>query len=52
LIFTGTAEANSIVEVYINGILSGTTPVNASGSWLYDYRGVTLSDGNYDLVVK
>ena len=33
--FTGTAEANSTVSVYIDGVFSGTTTADASGNWSY-----------------
>ncbi|WP_260923247.1 Ig-like domain-containing protein [Novosphingobium sp. 9] len=34
-LLAGTAEANTIVSIYNNGALLGTTTANASGAWTY-----------------
>ena len=47
LMFEGTAEANSTVEVFINAVSIGTTTTDASGDWSYDHRGTSLSPGTY-----
>ncbi|MDJ1173777.1 Ig-like domain-containing protein [Roseofilum capinflatum] len=49
LVFAGTGEANSTIEVFIDGSSIGTTPANGSGSWSFDHTGTTLADGNYNL---
>ncbi len=48
LVFNGTAEANSIVELFINASSVGTTTADASGNWTYDHSSVTLADGTYN----
>ena len=45
---TGTAEANSLVTVYIDGEAVGTTTADESGAWSYSLSTV-LSDGNHSL---
>ncbi|MCE7996431.1 MAG: T9SS type A sorting domain-containing protein, partial [Roseivirga sp.] len=45
LSFTGTAEANSTVEVFIDGSSIGTTTVDGSGDFTYDHTATTLTDG-------
>jgi hypothetical protein len=40
----GTAEANSTVSVYANGILAGTTTANASGGFSFTFTS-SLADG-------
>ena len=40
----GTADAGSVVSVYFDGVLAGTAPVDASGSWSY-----TASSDMYEL---
>jgi hypothetical protein len=47
LIISGTAEANSTVEVFRDSASIGTTPADESGNWAFDYTGVSLSDGSY-----
>lgn len=47
LTISGTAEANSTVEVFRDGGSIGTTPVNGSGDWTFDYTGTSLDDGLY-----
>jgi len=51
LIFSGTAEADSTVNVYLDGVLLGTAPA-AGGSWAYDHTAVTLSEANYVLTAE
>ncbi len=45
LIFHGTAEANSTVEVFLDGVSKGTTTANGSGAWSFDYTGTPLVNG-------
>ncbi|MDP3156351.1 MAG: Ig-like domain-containing protein [Archangium sp.] len=42
--FSGTAEANATVTVFIDGVAAGTTVADASGAWSFDAP-VTLIDG-------
>lgn len=46
LLFNGTAEADSTVEVFIGGSSIGTTTATG-GSWTFDHTGTTLSEGTY-----
>ncbi|GAB5527168.1 MAG: hypothetical protein Roseis2KO_50400 [Roseivirga sp.] len=48
-IFSGTAEANSTVEVFIDGSSIGTTTADGSGNWTFDHSGTALADGNYSV---
>ena len=43
----GTSVANSTVQVFSNGIAIGTTQVNGSGTWQFDYSHTTLAAGTY-----
>lgn len=47
LIFNGTAEARSKVDVFINNSRIGTTNADAQGKWSYDYTGFKFPDGKY-----
>ncbi len=49
LIFNGTAEANSTVEVFIDGGSIGTTTADGTGNWTYDHSGSALSDAGYNI---
>ncbi len=42
----GTAGANDIVTVFLNGTIAGTTTANSAGSWSFT-RTTALSDGSY-----
>ncbi len=44
----GSAEADSTISVYINGVLSGTTTANPDGSWSYTVP-TALTDNTYAL---
>ncbi|MBU2996462.1 Ig-like domain-containing protein [Cellulophaga baltica] len=52
LIFSGTSEADSTVEVFIDGTSIGTTITDGSGNWTFDYTGSTLADGDYDITAQ
>ena len=56
LIFSGTAEANNTVEVFLDdgsGAVSlGTTTANGSGAWTFDHRGTVLADDTYTLTAQ
>ncbi len=49
LIFNGTAEANSTVEMFIDGTSIGTTTADGSGNWTFDHSATTLADADYDV---
>ncbi len=52
LIFSGTAEVNSLVEIFIDGNSIGTTLTDAFGEWTYDHSALTLNDGSYDITTR
>ncbi len=52
LSFSGTAEANTTVEVFIDAGSIGTTTADGSGNWTYDHSAITLSDGDYSVTAK
>ncbi|MGB0429523.1 MAG: Ig-like domain-containing protein, partial [Bacteroidia bacterium] len=47
LIISGTAEANSTVEIYVGSTSIGTATADGSGDWSYDYTATSLSAGTY-----
>ncbi|MGC4024957.1 MAG: BspA family leucine-rich repeat surface protein [Mesorhizobium sp.] len=47
LIFTGHAEANGSVELFIDGTSIGTTTVDGLGEWSFDHTGTALANGSY-----
>jgi len=47
LVFSGTAEANTTVTVYVDSVAKGTTLTDATGHWSFDYTGTVLVNGNY-----
>ncbi|MCP5019410.1 MAG: hemagglutinin, partial [Ketobacter sp.] len=49
LLISGTAEANSSVEVFIDAVSIGAATTDGSGNWSYDHTGTTLADGSYSL---
>ncbi len=52
LTFMGVAEANSSVEVFIDGTSIGTTSADGSGDWTFDHSGTTLTDAVYSVTAK
>jgi hypothetical protein len=48
LIFAGTAEADSTVEVFLDGTSLGSVTATG-GNWSFDHTGTTLTDGTYIL---
>ncbi|MCE7997171.1 MAG: T9SS type A sorting domain-containing protein [Roseivirga sp.] len=52
LIFAGTAEANSTVEVFIDGSSIGTTTTDGSGGWSYNHSATTLADASYSITAN
>lgn len=49
LIFNGTAEAGSEVELFVDDESIGTTTADAQGEWSYDYTDFEFADGEYEL---
>ncbi len=49
LTISGTAEPNSTLELYLDGVSLGTVAVDGDGNWTYDHTGTTLADGPYVL---
>ncbi|POT27985.1 large repetitive protein [Citrobacter freundii] len=47
---SGTAEANSTVRIYDNGVLIGSAPVDGTGAWNFT-PGTPLANGNHALTV-
>lgn len=47
--FTGTAEANSTVEVFLDGSSIGNASTDGSGNWAYDHSSTSLIDGSYSI---
>ena len=56
LIFSGTAEANNTVEVFLDdgsGAVSlGTTTADGAGDWTFNHTGSVLADDTYTLTVQ
>lgn len=43
----GTAEANAVVEVTVDGVAIGTTIANGDGQWLFDHTEIELEPGKH-----
>ncbi|NVJ46376.1 MAG: Ig-like domain-containing protein, partial [Cytophagia bacterium] len=52
LMISGTAEANILVEVFIDGTSIGTTASDANGDWIFDNTANTLEGGYYTITAK
>lgn len=52
LSFTGTAEANSSVEVFIDGTGIGSANADGNGDWTFDHTDTTLADAVYNVTAK
>lgn len=52
LVFNGTAEANSSVELFKGGSSVGTTTTSGGGAWTFDYTGTTLPEGSHAFTAK
>ncbi|EGL8547713.1 Ig-like domain repeat protein [Salmonella enterica] len=50
-LFTGMAEANAKVSIYVDGVLSGEAIAGDDGVWNYQFT-TALSDGSHDVTVK
>lgn len=51
LVFHGTAEAGSTVEIRLGGTSLGIVAAGADGQWSFDYSATPLNDGTYALDV-
>ncbi|WP_336055166.1 Ig-like domain-containing protein, partial [Nitratireductor sp. CH_MIT9313-5] len=49
LYFLGTAEANAVVHVFLDGVEIGSVIAEPTGAWRYDHTGTTLNDGVYQV---
>ncbi|OEK00317.1 hypothetical protein BFP97_01770 [Roseivirga sp. 4D4] len=52
LSFSGTAEANATIEVFIDGTSIGTTTADGAGQWIFNHEGTTLADAVYSVTAK
>ncbi len=52
LAFHGTADANSIVEVFIDGTSIGTSTTDGSGEWTHLHVFTNLPDASYSVTAK
>ncbi|EDU7099632.1 Ig-like domain repeat protein [Salmonella enterica] len=50
-LFTGMAEANAKVSIYVDGVLSGEAIAGDNGVWNFQFT-TALSDGSHDVTVK
>ncbi|EJC3378211.1 non-fimbrial adhesin SiiE [Salmonella enterica] len=50
-LFTGMAEANAKVSIYVDGVLSGEAIAGDDGVWNFQFT-TALSDGSHDVTVK
>ncbi len=49
LVFTGTAESGSTVELRLQGVPIGNALVGPAGTWSYDHTGLPLAAGSHAL---
>ena len=52
LIINGSAENNSNVEVFVDGVSVGSTTADNAGSWSFDYTNTILNDGSYSFTAQ
>ncbi len=52
LFFTGKAEGNDTVELWLDGETIGTLTASLSGNWSMDYTAVELTDGEHTLQTR
>ncbi|EJJ5070137.1 non-fimbrial adhesin SiiE, partial [Salmonella enterica] len=50
-LFTGMAEANAKVSIYVDGVLNGEAIAGDDGVWNFQFT-TALSDGSHDVTVK
>jgi gliding motility-associated-like protein len=51
LVFNGSAEPGTIVEVYVSAVSVGTTVADNTGNWIFDHSSTVLNDGVYNISV-
>lgn len=51
LTFDGTAEANALVEVFLDGASMGTTTASGTGDWALTYASA-IADGNHSITAR
>jgi gliding motility-associated-like protein len=49
LVFNGSAEPATKIEVFVNTISLGTTTSSATGAWSFDHRATVLANGFYNV---
>lgn len=49
LLFEGTAEANSTIELFSDGVSSATMMADGAGSFTFDFTSTAATDGTYSL---
>jgi gliding motility-associated-like protein len=49
LVFNGSAEPATTIEVFVNTISVGTTTSAATGAWSFDHSATVLADGFYNV---
>ena len=47
--FSGTAEPNHVIELWLNGSLNGSTVADRTGEWSLDYTLISLTPGVYSI---
>lgn len=52
LIFTGAAEANTNVILYVDGVAQPSVTSDAAGNWMVDYSGVSLTEGSHSITLR
>ncbi|WP_336055968.1 Ig-like domain-containing protein, partial [Nitratireductor sp. CH_MIT9313-5] len=49
LVFTGTAEPNALVKIFIDGVEVGSETADGTGAWTFDHTGTVLADATYSV---
>jgi Matrixin/Bacterial Ig-like domain len=52
LTISGTAQADNMVAVMLNGVLLGDTTSGSNGAWSYNNTAMTLPDGSYSVTAQ
>lgn len=47
--FSGTAEPHHVIELWLNGVMNGSTVVDSRGEWSLDFTRISLSPGSYSV---
>ncbi|WP_163835954.1 Ig-like domain-containing protein [Spartinivicinus ruber] len=51
LIFSGKAEPEATIELFLDGTSIGTTTTDSEGNWVFDNTHINLADGSYTLTL-